>query len=99
MIRFLNIPPLLRLSFQILIFSIYLVSRSHGQKEPNSGFVREQHVNELKRELVQIKKDLQALQPNNETPAVAPALSPAITEVSIRTVSYTHLTLPTILLV
>ena len=93
MIRFLNIPPLLRLSFQILIFSIYLVSRSHGQEEPNSGFVREQHVNELKRELVQIKKDLQTLQPNNERPAVAPALSPTIPEVSSKKVSPNSLVL------
>ena len=87
MIRRLNIFPLLRLSFQILIFSIYLVSRSHGQEEPNSGFVREQHVNELKRELVQIKKDLQTLQPNNTRPAVAPAPSPTIPEVSSKKVS------------
>ena len=87
MIRRLNIFPLLRLSFQMLIFSIYLVSRSHGQEEPNSGFVRENHVNELKRELVQIKKDLQTLQPNNERPAVAPALSPTIPAVSSKKVS------------
>ena len=87
MIRHINTPPLLRLSFQMLIFSIYLVSRSHGQEEPNSGFVREQHVNELKRELVQIKKDLQTLQPNNERPAVAPALSSTIPEVSSKKVS------------
>ncbi|MBU62520.1 MAG: hypothetical protein CMI26_08460 [Opitutae bacterium] len=71
----------------MLMFSIYLVLRSHAQDESNTDLVREQYVNELKSELVQIKKDLQALQPNNERPAVAPALSPAIPEVSIRKVS------------
>jgi hypothetical protein len=93
MIRRINTPPHLRLSFQMLIFSIYLVSRSHGQEEPNSGFVREQHVNELKRELIQIKKDLQTLQPNNERPAVAPALSSTIQEVSSKKVSQNPLAL------
>jgi hypothetical protein len=93
MIRRLNTPPLLRWSFQMFVFSIYLVSRSHGQEEPNSGFVREKHVNELKRELVQIKKDLQTLQPNNERPAVAPALSSTIPEVSSKKVSQNPLVL------
>jgi hypothetical protein len=71
----------------MFVFTIYLVSRSHGQEAPNSGFVREKHVNELKRELIQIKKDLQTLQPNNERPAVAPALSSTIPEVSSKKVS------------
>jgi hypothetical protein len=87
MIRSIHKTPLIRLSFQMFVFTIYLVSRSHGQEEPNSGFVREKHVNELKRELIQIKKDLQTLQPNNERPAVAPALSSTIPEVSSKKVS------------
>ena len=93
MICRINNPPLLRLSFQMFVFSIYLVSRSHGQEEPNSGFVREIHVNELKRELGLIKKDLQTLQPNNERPAVAPALSSTIPEVSSKKVSQNPLVL------
>jgi len=87
MIRSIRKTPLIRLSFQAFVFSIYLISRSHGQDEPNKGFVREQYVNELKRELIQIKKDLETLQPNNERPAVDPALSLTIPEVSSKKAS------------
>ena len=87
MIRSIRKTPLIRLSFQAFVFSIYLISRSHGQEEPNTGFVREKHVNELKRELIQIKKDLQTLQPNNERLAVDPALSSTIPDVSSKKIS------------
>ena len=87
MIRSINKNPLIRLSFQTFVFSIYLISRLQGQEEPNTGFVREKHINELKHELVQIKKDLQTLQPNNERLAVDPALSSAVPEVSSKKVS------------
>jgi len=87
MIRSINKTPLIRLSFQVFALTIYLLLQANGQEKANSDFAREQHVNELKRELVQIKKDLQTLQPNNERPVVAPALSPTIPEVSSKKVS------------
>mgnify|MGYP002636907780 CR=1 FL=1 len=87
MICSINKIPLRRLPFQVFALTIYLLLQANGQEKANSDFVREQHVNELKRELVQIKKDLQTLQPNNERPAVAPTLSPTIPEVSSKKVS------------
>ena len=93
MIRSIRKTPLIRLSFQAFVFSIYLISRSHGQEEPNTGFVRKNHVNELKRELIQIKKGLQTLLPNNERPVVDSVLSPTIPEASSKKASQNPLVL------
>ena len=93
MIRSIRKTPLIRLSFQAFVFSIYLISRSHGQEEPNTGFVREKHVNELKRELIQIKKGLQTLLPKNERPVVDSVLSPTIPEASSKKASQNPLVL------
>jgi hypothetical protein len=87
MIRRLNKIPLLRLSFQTFAFSIYLISQAHGQGEVNSGFVRENHVSELKQGLVQIKKGLETLEVNNQRPAVAPPRSSTNPKAVIKTAS------------
>lgn len=67
--------------------SLWVLSQAHGQGEANSGFVRENHVNELKRGLVQIKQELETLEPNNERPAVAPPLSSTNPKTGSKTVS------------
>jgi len=71
----------------MFVFTSLLVSVSTGQEELSAPLDRANHINELKRQIIQIKKDLQTLPQNIERPAVAPARSSTIPAVSSKKVS------------
>jgi hypothetical protein len=87
MIRLNNGNPFLSPSLLMFALSFCVLSQAYGREDLRSTAEQKDYINKLKKELLQIKKDLVTLETNNEKPAGTPELSPTIPEVSDKTLS------------
>ncbi|MDA1048777.1 MAG: hypothetical protein O3A82_17860 [Verrucomicrobia bacterium] len=93
MIRLNNGNPFLSPSLLMFALSFCVLSQAYGREDLRSTAEQKDYINKLKKELLQIKKDLVTLETNNEKPAGTPELSPTIPEVSDKTLSQSPLIL------
>jgi hypothetical protein len=87
MIRIKNRKPFIHPSFLIFALSFCVLSQAYGQEDLRSAAEQKDYINKLKKELLQVKKDLGTLDTNKEKPAVVPPPTPSIPEVSDKTLS------------
>jgi len=87
MIRIKNRKPFIHPSFLIFALSFCVLSQAYGQEDLRSAAEQKDYINKLKKELLQVKKDLGTLDTNKEKPAVVPPPTPSIPKIGSKTVS------------
>jgi hypothetical protein len=87
MIRLNNGNPFLSPSLLMFALSFCVLSQAYGREELRSTAEQKDYINKLKKELLQIKKDLVTLETNKEKPAVVPTPAPSIPKIGSKTLS------------